>query len=1344
MSESAAPRMGPIQPGDVLFDLTSSDLASNLKGWQPAFPDARGWTVASASVGGKTLLTIRQNNQVVRTIELAATQLVTSLALLPPQRHIDFPLLALALLDQGRPRLLLYNGQSGEPIRQLNGHADAIRALAFSADGRFLASASEDQTVSVWGLLNRDRILGQRGLLPGVAVKEDNGRVVVTRVFDDSPAHGKLQPGEVIQGVVEGNEVRPLASLLAYYEAVALHKPGSTITLRVEADRKTRDMALVVSQGVDERKPLYSLFLTRSGRGGERHWIGWSPIGPYDSSGPQAERYLAWHFNTGQPGEPTRCALADQYRKEYHREGLLTLLNETGNLSDALAAWEADRRRQPLPPPTLTVWLAELGPGAPVDGQGHLLVRQPRQALQLAIDDFPAEGVASVEYRLDQGPRQPLPRVGGEYRADLPELKPGVHRAQVIVRTNEVEPKEYAAELTVRYQPPPPVIVAQVPPWQVVNDATFTFKAEVQPARPGLEVQVRLSQRHQGKELLTADQQLTGLRIDRTLRLPPGDSVIEVVAVNKDALASHEEWETRRLSIVVHRPEPVPAPRVVLERVVPARGAAPAVEPGRPVVVAERRVRIVGRLEATQELTQAGWARGERGPVQPLTRFEPGKHKTWAIDEQLTLEPGRQIVRVVARTALSPEAEGRLVVEYRPPLPEAIVLGPANGLTLYEGRDPGVVELVARLVRAADPQPFSAVVVLNDKPLAQVPSIDEEAGVLRAKVPLQPGDNRLQLQLENEWHGLATTAAVTVRYLRPPRRLAWERPQPGDKPLVDLTARAESPLPLAPERVRLEVNGQPVKAAAEVTPSGKDPTLWTIQVRRVPLAAGDNRLSLWVGNGDGWSLEPATLTVAYQPPKPPAPPEVTLLEPASDQAVTEARQRVRFRVRSASPLREVVLVRHADGSPPQVRPIDVAALKPLAGGRFELLSHTELDLRPGINRLHVEARNDDGPTSTAPVTITYAPLPVRLVIDRITVPGGITLQPTAQADGLLAFPPAPSGRVLVHGRVLWDRPDDEKLKGVHMVRVYVNGFQQVPVSLLSTSANRERAFQAEILLNRLTSNLVEVELPELAQDTGNRRRCTLDCLKPVTGQRLHLLIVAIGEADEEKLTDQVLRAMQAGRDAKGRLRTPVFDEVVLYGPLVGYVTRGQVGLQIHKMKQALDRRAAAGSANDVILLYFQGGEAAQARHVFLRTSASQFDPDLQRSGIRGTDLINRLGDALGAQVLLLDVLRAGPTDTPSPEQPARWQDPGRVALFRYAYLGISPRSGSVPGLLDDFAEGMRHAERLGDVAAHISQHFRLVSEGLAWVSKRSPKLVADLYVPGSLMDMPISGKRTSP
>ena len=57
-------------------------------------------------------------------------------------------------------------------------------------------------------------------------------------------------------------------------ETIALVKPGRTVTLNVRGRQGTHPVKLEVGQGIDERKPLLSLFITRESKLEAREWIG--------------------------------------------------------------------------------------------------------------------------------------------------------------------------------------------------------------------------------------------------------------------------------------------------------------------------------------------------------------------------------------------------------------------------------------------------------------------------------------------------------------------------------------------------------------------------------------------------------------------------------------------------------------------------------------------------------------------------------------------------------------------------------------------------------------------------------------------------------------------------------------------------------------------------------------------------------------------------------------------------------------------------------------------------------------------------------------------------------------
>ena len=59
----------------------------------------------------------------------------------------DGKLLASSSFDQS---IILWDVPTGQIVKTLKGHTDAVSGIAFSPDGARLASASHDQTAKVW------------------------------------------------------------------------------------------------------------------------------------------------------------------------------------------------------------------------------------------------------------------------------------------------------------------------------------------------------------------------------------------------------------------------------------------------------------------------------------------------------------------------------------------------------------------------------------------------------------------------------------------------------------------------------------------------------------------------------------------------------------------------------------------------------------------------------------------------------------------------------------------------------------------------------------------------------------------------------------------------------------------------------------------------------------------------------------------------------------------------------------------------------------------------------------------------------------------------------------------
>jgi WD40 repeat protein len=390
----------PIPQGQI-FNPTARKLLSQQDGWQDDTAQRDGWQIEKVEkkepkpspLWTYTLTVSRQGQEQCR-IALPSVGRLTDYALLPPRPLLGVPVVAVATLDRSfNPLLSLYHGKTGQKIRQLTGHLGDIHSVAFSSDGKLLASTAEDQTVCVWSLTDLDQILKNPGVLQGVFIQRDKqGRLVVKRInADDLDKRNQalLEKGDVIEGVVEGGQLRRLAQETELLETVSRVRPGEPITLRVRG----KDVALVVSQGVDEAKPLLTLFLTRADTAEERNWVAWNPLGLYDSRNVEAENYLGWHINTDDPDQPTKFALIGQYRKRYYLKGMLKTLIDAGQVPKDFKPIEN------VNDPSLSLYLHdEAGKDFPEIEDGRKLLRRPEARLQVLLDRLPQENFSVKWY----------------------------------------------------------------------------------------------------------------------------------------------------------------------------------------------------------------------------------------------------------------------------------------------------------------------------------------------------------------------------------------------------------------------------------------------------------------------------------------------------------------------------------------------------------------------------------------------------------------------------------------------------------------------------------------------------------------------------------------------------------------------------------------------------------------------------------------------------------------------------------------------------------------------------------------------------------------------------------
>jgi hypothetical protein len=218
----------------------------------------------------------------------------------------------------------------------------------------------------------------------------------------------------------------------------------------------------------------------------------------------------------------------------------------------------------------------------------------------------------------------------------------------------------------------------------------------------------------------------------------------------------------------------------------------------------------------------------------------------------------------------------------------------------------------------------------------------------------------------------------------------------------------------------------------------------------------------------------------------------------------------------------------------------------------------------------------------------------------------------------------------------------------------------------------ERAFRAEVLLSQSENNEIDLRLGGAPLDILGESKLLVSCRKVEPNWRLHLLGIGIGVVDKRDLRDRAIAALK-GREfneEEGTFKTPAFPTARLYG-LGGTDTDIHRPWMIGRLKQI--RKAIAMStkpSNDVVVLYYQGGEVVKGREpcLRLRPGAGMSENDI----FRLSEIRERLNETRGAKLFLLDVTHP-PNQAPlDVAQAAHWiKDDSPFGLLRFSWQGLS-------------------------------------------------------------------------
>ena len=590
-----------------ILNLNDGRISAGPPGWKIAIADRGGWrssfTGAAVTVTppGKTSHQIPLPHM----LDDPARRVSASLVVPSPGEGVP-PLLFVASNLYRNAEIGIYDANDGTLLQMMTNHLGKVTHLALDASRQVLLSTAEDGSVSGWWIENLgSRTLGQVGAIHGLIVKDRGAQVVVSRIQPTSVAATVgLQAEDIITGVVYDKKFLPLRNANDLYIRVARQRPDSRITLRVAKATGTRDIAVPVTQGADEKVPLFTI--TLDGPRNRLKWTAWTPTGYYDGNHDPASR-LGWHTNTGVDENPVQYVSAAKHNPQAHRNGLLQSLLTNGPLAstnvlelnlDSVALIDADDKS--LMVEANNIVRMKTGPTAI---QVKLSAAAQRRIRFVELQDPTTENAKPIRLHETTAGTWSV-----AFDAIDPDLKP---QLQIAVMTTDVPSRKFTREITIVPFARPPVIT-------LANRGFGLDKPfRTQSTTLQIKADVTCEQQLQRVELLLDDkpQPVTfkpgqSFKLNQVVELTPGKHSIEIRATS-DGKTSKSAWsvvcEPPPVALVV---ESISSAGTPIDAVVSSDGISFSKPAARSTATIHGRITVVGDQEMPNRVRLQLWQVG--------------------------------------------------------------------------------------------------------------------------------------------------------------------------------------------------------------------------------------------------------------------------------------------------------------------------------------------------------------------------------------------------------------------------------------------------------------------------------------------------------------------------------------------------------------------------------------------------------------------------------------------------------------------------------------------------------------------------------------------------------------